>query len=468
MTARWRSRQWKRVGCAAVVTAVVAGTAACAPSSSGADDDTLVVWSLENLPERVAATRAIMDRFTEETGVDVQLVAVDEAQVPQLIQSAVLSGDMPDVIGALSLSYVRQIADLGLVDTATTNQVVADLGPDTFEDSALQLTSDGDDHLSVPSDAWSQVLVYRKDLFKQAGLAPPTSYDAIRKAADTLTGDGRFGITLATDPSDVFTTQSFESLALSNDCQLVDGAGDVTLESPACQKTWDLYSRLATEDSPRGTQSVDSTRATYFNGSAAMTVWSTFILDELAGLRNDAKPVCDQCADDPEWLARNSGVVTSISGPDNPQGSTYGEITSWTVLNGAPQKKASQLVEYMMSDGYTDWLGMAPEGKFPVRTGDAQDPRRFTDAWEGLEAGVDTKKPLADVYDAQTMDALRSVAKNIDRWGISEGQGGLLGPVSTQLPLSKTVSELAGGLSPEDAAAQAQRDVEAINEEVDQ
>ncbi|MFE5291854.1 ABC transporter substrate-binding protein [Isoptericola sp. NPDC056618] len=468
MTAPWQSRRLRQVGCIALAAAVVAGTGACAPPSDAGDDDTLVVWSLENLPERVAATRAIMDRFTDETGIDVQLVAVDEQQVPQLIQSAVLSGEMPDVIGALSLSYVRQLAGLGLVDTATTNQVVADLGPETFEDSALELTSDGDDHLSVPSDAWSQVLVYRKDLFEQAGLEPPTSYDAIRKAADELTGDGRFGITLATDPADVFTTQSFESLALSNDCQLVDAAGEVTLDSPACQQTWDLYGQLATQDSPRGTQSVDSTRATYFNGSAAMTVWSTFILDELAGLRNDAMPACDECENDPEWLARNSGVVTSISGPDNPDGATYGEITSWTLMDGAPTDQASQLVEYMLSDGYEDWLGMAPEGKFPVRAGDAEDPQRFADAWENLEAGVDTKKPLADVYDAQTMDALRSVGKNIDRWAITEGQGGLLGPVSTQLPLSKTVSELAGGLPPEDAAAQAQRDVEAINEEVEQ
>ncbi|MBB3087928.1 ABC transporter substrate-binding protein [Nocardioides albus] len=467
MTAPWRTRRWRRVGCAAVAAAVVAGTTACGPAKD-TDEDTLVVWSLENLPERVAATRAIVDRFSEETGIDVQLVAVDEQQVPQLIQSAVLSDEMPDVIGALSLSYVRQIADLGLVDTAATNQVVADLGPETFEESALELTSDDEDHLAVPSDAWSQVLVYRKDLFEKAGLQPPTTYDAIRTAADELTGDGRFGITLATDPADVFTTQSFESLALSNDCQLVDTSGDAALDSPACQQAWDLYGQLATENSPRGTQSVDSTRATYFNGTAAMTVWSTFILDELAGLRNDAMPACDECEDDPEWLARNSGVVTSISGPDNPEGATYGEITSWTLLDGAPTDRASRLVEYMLSEGYEDWIGMAPEGKFPVRTGDAENPTRFTDAWEDLEAGVDTKKPLSDVYDAQTMDALRSVAENIDRWAITQGQGAVLGPVSTQLPLSKTVSELANGLPPEEAAAQAQSDVESITEEVDE
>ncbi len=30
----------------------------------------------------------------------------------------------------------------------------------------------------------------------------------------------------------------------------------------------------------------------------------------------------------------------------------------------------------MMNEGYTDWLGFAPEGKFPVRKGTAEPTRR--------------------------------------------------------------------------------------------
>ena len=46
-----------------------------------------------------------------------------------------------------------------------------------------------------------------------------------------------------------------------------------------------------------------------------MIIWSTFILDEMAGLRNDAKPTCPECKQDPAFLAENSGVVTAIQGP---------------------------------------------------------------------------------------------------------------------------------------------------------
>ena len=36
-----------------------------------------------------------------------------------------------------------------------------------------------------------------------------------------------------------------------------------------------------------------------------------------------------------------------------------------------------QFVEFSMSDGYEQTLSIAPEGKFPVRRGDASDSERF-------------------------------------------------------------------------------------------
>ena len=63
-----------------------------------------------------------------------------------------------------------------------------------------------------------------------------------------------------------------------------------------------------------GAQDVDTTRASYFAGQAAMVIWSSFILDEMAGLRDDAKPNCPECQSDPAFLAKNTGVVTTIAG----------------------------------------------------------------------------------------------------------------------------------------------------------
>ena len=260
----------------------------------------------------------------------------------------------------------------------------------------------------------------------------------------------------------MFTSQTFESLALGNDCQLVDDAGTVTLNSPQCTESFDLYSQLAAQSSPKGTQTVDSTRESYFAGQSAMVLWSTFLLDEMAGLRNDALPTCPECKTDPQFLSKNSGVITSISGPSGTDAGSFGEIASWLATDGGNSDGAKQFIEYMMSDGYEGWLGLAPEGKFPMRLGDSSDPKKFTTAWTTLPAGVDTKKPLNEVYTQDTIDQLTSVADNIDRWAITQGQGNLLGAINAQLTIPKVIAEMAA--DGEDGATAAQKAQDAVTE----
>src|SRR6218665_357973 len=436
------SRITKVVASATLLFTAAAALTGCSNSErSDNDSKTITVWSQENQPDRVNATKTIIAGFTKKTGIKVKLVPVDENQIPQLVASAAISGSLPDVMGAISLSIVRQLDTQKLLNTDAAANVVTALGEKTFVGSALDLDRDGDRQLAVPDSAYAQILVYRKDLFE--------------KAAKTLTNGSTYGITLATDPADVFTSQTFESLALGNNCQLVDKSGTIGLNSSACATTWNLYGALAQHYSPQGTQTVDTTRATYFAGQAAMVDWSTYILDELGGLRNDALPTCPQCTSDPTWLAKNSGIVTAIQGPDGTQGATYGEATSWLVTKNANAPASEKFLEYMLSDGYLEWLGVAPEGKFPLRTGTAEASTKFTDGWKSLEAGVDTKKKLSDLYDAATIDALLRVPSEINRWAIPQGQGALLGPVNAQLPVSKAAASLSSGTSPSDAAAAA-------------
>lgn len=452
----------------ALATAALLGCslAACGSGNEAAANPNLVtVWSLENQTERFTATQGIVARFTEQTGIAVDLQAVDEGQLPQLIAQAAQAGTLPDVIGSVSLAFVRQMDTQELLDTENAAAIVAALGEDTFSPAALELSRADGRQLSVPSDAWSQILVYRKDLFEAAGLQPPDTYETLQQAAGALTADGRFGITLATDPADVFTQQTFESLALGNSCQLVDAEGTVTLASPACVPTFDLYQTLATQDSPKGTQSVDSTRESYFAGQSAMIIWSTFLLDELAGLRNDALPTCPECKADPEFLSRNSGVISAITGPDGQDTGSYGEISSWVPISAGKVDQSRKFIEFMLSDGYEDWFGLAPEGKFPVRLGDETDPAKFENAWKARPAGVDTKKPLAEVYDADTLEQITSIADRIDRWAISQGQGDILGAVNVQLPIAKVIAEMSSSdLDGAGAAALAQEEVVDVQE----
>ncbi len=451
-----------------VLTLVLAACGGETPSASGADDgegegDALTFWTVEDTQDRIEAQQAIIDRFTDETGIEVELVAIAEGDLATQVTAAVAGDTLPDVFGALSLGFTHSLAADGLTNLEANDAVVESLGRDTFAESALELVTTDDGLAGVPSDSWAQLLVYRTDLFEDAGLEPPTTYETILAAAEALNTDEQTGIVLATGNDLAFVQQTFEYFAVANDCDVVDAEGNVTIASEACAETFDFYNDLVANGSVSGAQDADTTRAAYFAGDAAMIIWSSFILDELAGLRDDALPTCPECADDPLFLAQNSGVVTAIQGPSGDAPSQFGEMVSFVISADAPADEAQQFVEFMMSDGYVDWLGIAPEGKFPTRLGTADNPTEYADAWGSLEAGVDREEPLGEIYDADTIAALTSSADTMERWAFAQGLGDLVGPLLTETPVPNALLlALEGSMTPEEAAAEAQAAVEEI------
>ena len=424
------------------------------------------VWVQEDLPDRVAATQKIVDAFSAEGGVEVELVPVAEDQFNQLLTSSAAAGDLPDVIGGISLPQVRTLSANELLNTDAVADVMDALDPSTFSERALELTADGDTQLAVPSESWAQLLYYRKDLFDEAGLEEPSSYESILAAAEALDSPQLAGFVGATAPGDAFTEQTFEHVALGNGCQLVDDEGEVQLDSDACVAAFEFYGDLITQYSVPGAQDVDTTRASYFAGQAAMFIWSTFVLDEMAGLRDDAKPTCPECAADPAFLAKNTGVVTTIEGPDGDEPAVFGEITSWTVTAEADAGPSAEFIEYMLNDGYVPWLGIAPEGKVPVRTGTPDDENEYSEAWAGLPAGVDRKAPLSDFYSADVLDVLAAGPTELARWAIPQGQGALLGALQGEQPVATAVNEVASGTDAQTAVETAAEAVRSVAESV--
>jgi multiple sugar transport system substrate-binding protein len=422
----------------------------------------LTFWTAEDNPDRVKATQAIINRFEQQTHSKVKLVAIGEDQLQSQIASASAAGTLPDVLAAVSLGFMHSLAADGITDPDAAAAVLDTLGRQTFSRRALSLVEANGRPVAVPSDSWTQLLVYRKDLFDQAGLAAPTTLDAIRAAATKLEDNGMAGIVAATKPGDSFTQQTFEYLAVANHCQLTNQAGAITLTSKPCVDTFQFYVDLIHKASVQGGQDATSTRTAYLAGKAAMVIWSSFVLDELAGLSNDARPTCPQCRADPSFLADHSGIVTAIKGPHGTQPSQFGELTCFAITKDA-NKDAAKLVEFLMNDGYLDWLALAPEGKVPVRTGTGAEPGKFTDAWNHLKTGVENRKPLSELYPPGVLKVLATSTDTMNRWGFPQGQGRLVGAQLAELPIPKALAAaLNGTLSATAAAEQAQADLEEI------
>jgi multiple sugar transport system substrate-binding protein len=447
-----------------LVLSILLATAGCGGGGGGGGeggDKNITFWVAEDNAARVKGMQAIIDRFQQKSGIQVKLVAIAEDQLATQIQSASAGGKLPDVMGALSLGFLHNLAADDLADADAANEVIDSLGRDTFSKRAISLVESDGKPIAVPSDTWTQLLVYRKDLFQKAGLQTPDTYDKIMAAATKLNQPGQAGIVAATKAADSFTEQTFEYLALANGCQLVNDQGAIELTSPQCVAAFKFYNDLIKNGSTKGGQDVDTTRAAYFAGKAGMIIWSSFLLDELAGLRKDALPTCPQCRSDKEFLAKNSGIVTAISGPDASEPTNFGEVTGFAVIKDGKTDPAKQFVEFMMSEGYVDWLALAPEGKFPTRAGTKDNPQEYSQAWQKLKAGVDEKKPLSDIYPPEVLQALTKSTDTMNRWGFQQGQGKIVGALQAEQPIPKALAAMLDGqLTPDAAAKQAQADVE--------
>ena len=451
------------------LTVLVSGAAGCFGGGDGGRDgrpvtQRITVWSLEFQPDRLRATKANVAAFTRKTHIGVDLVPIGDDELPSRMADARSTQRLPDV-AQLPLDSLHTYARENLLDTTAPEDVLDRLGDETFEQTALSLASRDSRIAGVPSDGWGQLLIYRKDRFDKAGLRPPTTLQAIERAARRLDRGDLSGITLPDAADENFTAEIFEHIALAAGCELVDGSGHISLDTPRCREAFRYYVELAREGTRGGPGPTtrDMARDRYFAGRTSMIFWSPFVLDAMAGLNDDAKPTCPQCRADPAFLARSSGLVGPLASGDGTP-AQYGSISSWGIFKGADGAAARRFVEYMLSDGYVRWLALSPQGKFPVRRGDGTDPERYYNAWKRLESGVQRKAPLGRFYSADAIASLGEGVHAFRRWGFVQGEAALAGALRESQPLSRAVADaVAGRTTPSEAAARVQAAVERLH-----
>lgn len=441
------------------VVALAGCSSSSSPSSSG---KSLTVWSEENDPQRMVAQRQVFAKFTKATGIQVNLVGIAENQFSTLVTSAAAAGNLPDVIGALPVSDADQLAKENIADSAAATAVVDKLGRSTFQAQVLKLATQNGALVGVPSDSWVQMLIYRRDLLAKYHLPVPNTYATVLSDAAALKSHGYAGIVAATDANDAFTEQTFEYVSLANGCQLVEAKGSVTLGSPQCQQAFSFYNQLIKNDSVPGSQNVDTTEQEYLAGKAGMIIWSSYILPALAGQEQGSVPSCPECRSDSAYLAKNSGIVTALSGSTSHAATDYGQISTWVISKNSQNKAgAEKFVSYMMNQGYGSWLSLDPPGKLPVRT--STSAGSVGSQWSSLPISLGTAKPTSAYYAAPTISSLLAGPGKITEWGLPYGQGALLGETLASEPVPNAISSMiGGGTSPSAADQQAVAQVKSI------
>ena len=418
-------------------------------------------WTTENQPERLAKQEQMAADFEAETGIAVEVIPVEESDLGTRATAAFAAGDLPDVI-YYTLQYALPWTEAGILDAEAATEVVNALGVDTFAPGPLSMAETPDGWAGVPVDGWTQMIVYRKDLFEEKGLEPPTNFANVLAAIEALHNPPEmFGFVAPTKVDEGYMSQVLEHILLANGVSPVDENGFAPLDEAKTTEVLDFYKAIA-EASPPGELFWDQSRTVYFAGQTAMIIWSPFILDELAGLRDSAPPTIN---DDPTTrdLAAATGIVTNFAGPSNPDGAAWADSRYFGITADADIDAAQQFVTFAMDAGYTDTLSIAPEGKFPVRRGTADNPTAFVDAWSKLDVGVDRKAPLGDLYAPEMIAEIVGGLDVAKRWGVEEGQLAAASKMINSQVINRVFREYFDGtISASDAVARMNDELAAI------
>lgn len=163
-----------------VAALVLASTAACG-SGSGTDDDGKLTFMFRGGEDEKAAYQEAIDRFSEETGVEVEVIVTDADQYATKLQAAISGNNVPDVFyieQANLQSYVTSgvLLDItGHVETAGVDlDNLWEYGVNSYRyDGKLQGTPDGALY-GLPKDVGPFAMGYNKTMLEAEGIELPS------------------------------------------------------------------------------------------------------------------------------------------------------------------------------------------------------------------------------------------------------------------------------------------------------
>ncbi|MFJ5775582.1 extracellular solute-binding protein [Streptomyces sp. NPDC093094] len=218
----------------------------CGLLPGGSERQTVTVWLMKD-----SASRDFLDRFTEDferdnSGIDLDIRIQEWTGIGPKVQTALKAKgaeatDGPDVIEVGNTQVPQYVDGGGLVDL--TLESVRDWGSRDWLPGLAEPGKQRGHQYGVPWYAANRVVIYRKDLFAQAGIdTPPKTREEWLTATEKLDSGGNQGIYLA--GQDWYTLAGF---IWDEGGELAEEAGGTwrgTLDSPDALRGMDFYREL--------------------------------------------------------------------------------------------------------------------------------------------------------------------------------------------------------------------------------
>jgi multiple sugar transport system substrate-binding protein len=248
------ARRWFTAA-AALVTGTCLALAGCGSDSGSSDGKTKIVfWDDNGGPARTPVWEHIIAEFEKANpNIDVEYVGIPIAQVQQKYDTAIAGRGLPDVGGvstAMLANLVPQKA-LDAVDDRVSGGALNGKLNESVLKAVRNTVPDGKLYM-VPMSTNMGVFWYRKDLFTEAGLQPPQSWDEFFSAVDKLTdtGNNKYGFTIRGGAGSI--AQMLEVIyGQSGISEIFDSSGKSTVNDPrnvaALEKLTALYKKNTPE-----------------------------------------------------------------------------------------------------------------------------------------------------------------------------------------------------------------------------
>jgi multiple sugar transport system substrate-binding protein len=176
------------------------------------------------------------------------------------------SGEVPDIVWAYG-DFLFSYGVDGLASDVT--HIIDDLGRDRFSKGALDGIAIDGKFYSVPFVGFPFFIYYRKDLYEQLGLKPPTTHaEWLENIAATNTPPDTYGFVLTNQV--ISDTWNLKSAMSTHGAYFFDENDELALDRPETIEAWNFYKELG-KYSPPGSmaQSDVESRSLMIDGKVA-------------------------------------------------------------------------------------------------------------------------------------------------------------------------------------------------------
>ncbi len=385
----------------------------------------ITLWHMEEPPNRVRVINETIEKFNNanpEVNVTAQVQSWDDAysQFPAAIQA----GNGPDLLFTLP-DYTTLIKKLGVVQPvddivesldASHNFIGASLDPYQYEGHTW----------AVPMYGMVQALWYRQDIFEQANLEAPKTWDEFLHAAETLTQDGVHGIALPASRSLATDQVVYSFLITAGAKSLIDGDNNVTFNTPETVNAYSMYEKLL-QFSPNDSNTYrwGEPQAQFNSGRAAMAIEKGQYL----------APFEDESGETSDKL----GIAPMPVAEGGEEGSIY--YSTGIMMLTEDEEKQRAIKEFFTflyePENYSAFINAEPGLFLPVTESAIQSEEYWS-------------HPVISKYEEQVR-VLLEISENGALFGFTDGAASEVGKISGPNLLAQTLEQMMAGKSPEEA-----------------